>query len=46
MESGGHFSNGTRYGTGLMELYAGNSSKHNHCAIGEAFHDPFIEQSQ
>ena len=45
MESGGHFSNGTRYGTGLMELYAGNSSEHNHCAIGEAFHDPFIEQS-
>ena len=45
MESGGHFANGTRYGTDAIAVYAGDGGEYKHGAIGEAFYDPFIAQS-
>ena len=43
MQSGGHFSNGTRYGNDEIVAFAGSGSKHG--AIGEAFLDSAVAQS-
>ena len=42
MQSGGHFSNGTRYGNDEIAAFAGSGSKHG--AIGEAFLDSAVAQ--
>ena len=43
MQSGGHFSNGTRYGTDEIVLFAGDGGKHE--TIGAAFLDSAVAQS-
>ena len=43
MQSGGHFSNGTRYGTDEIVLFTGDGGKHG--TIGVAFLDSAVAQS-
>ena len=43
MQSGGHFSNGTRYGTDEIVRFAGDGGKHG--TIGAAFLDSAVAQS-